>query len=747
MSQVFDFSAMSEPDLQALLDQHQITITPAEALHLQHTVLKREPSLAECLLWSLQHSEQSSAKSTRHYVEQLNTSAPNVFHSSNRTAGVVSVAQDQNDLRYGVVMSHQSQSSSRGVAPTIAGAIELAHCRGAEVIAVANSMQFGSVQDANTHCLFEQSVSSIAGVTNPAGIPQITGNCYYDQAVSKQSSVTGLALGIVTEHCLLHSHFSGEVTDVDLILVGNATEGFSADQTQKTNALLSNYLMKVNQAFFDYLDQEHLIEVVAFTALGAGGLGSASMDLLHSTECGLSIDLQAVHASSTTLDPSSMLCAETSERYLWAVPAEISEEILTHYNNTFNLSAVCPGAKASRIGKVTKEKGFQVTWDKQLVVDVSVDDFISESQYQRDITPRESSAEEPEVALPEDFNDVLLNLLSHENIASRECVVESYDKQVQGRTVIEAGRSDAGVLQPFNEKKYPEEIQKIGIALSIDQRPRYAKIDPYWAAVNTAAEVIRNVACVGATPQAMTSSFSLSDPDQPEEMWEFSEAVRGIADVCRAFHLKEEPDACLPVVDVNVSYDRQSDVNAPVVSCLGKLRDVSTSITKDFKTEDACILLVGERKDECGGSVYYQLENEMGKQLPMPDIKELERQVYALTDAVDSGLVLAAHDISKGGLAVALAKMSIKNKIGVLVDVPSALPQDRLLFSETPGFVLEVAKENLDKVEAIFGHYQCSAFYVGTTTNSKRLHVQGCIDLSVVFAAQAYQDGLKEKLT
>ncbi len=254
--------------------------------------------------------------------------------------------------------------------------------------------------------------------------------------------------------------------------------------------------------------------------------------------------------------------------------------------------------------------------------------------------PGTKNVSEPMIATPTDFNAVLLQLLAHENIASRAPIFETYDKQVQGRTVIEAGWADAGVMAPFNDDNYPNEIRKTGIALSLDQNPRYNKIDAYWGGVNAVVESVRNVVAVGATPLAITDCLCFGNPEKPEQMNQFVESVRGIVDACHAVKVKNHPKATLPVIAGNVSFYNESAQGAippsPMISCLGSLPDVANVVTYDLKRSESQLVLIGERKDECGGSVYYQLHHELGTQVPKPDLSKPSLAEIHAVHACDS---------------------------------------------------------------------------------------------------------------
>jgi phosphoribosylformylglycinamidine (FGAM) synthase-like enzyme len=451
------------------------------------------------------------------------------------------------------------------------------------------------------------------------------------------------------------------------------------------------------------------------------------------------------------LDPAVILCSETQERFMWVVPPNLVEVILTHYNETFALPDISRDARAAVIGNIRTDGLYVVSYHGQEIVNARASDVTKGIVSDRPSHPTDKKCSEPVLAAPADYNAILLKLLAHENIASRLPIFEKYDKQVQGRTVFEAGEADAGVMQPFNENKYPEEIRQTGIALSLDQCPRYNKIDAYWGAVNAVVESARNVAAVGAKPEALTDCLCFGNPEKPEQMWEFTESVRGIMDACKAIGLKDHPEASLPIIAGNVSFYNESGNGAipasPMISCLGSMPDVSKAISKNLQRKDSSLILVGERRDECGGSVYYDLHGELGAALPKPDFATIGKEIYAVVDAIQQGLVLSAHDISEGGVAVALAEMSFKNCLGVNVTVPGSLAIDKKLFGETGGFILEVAKDRVTAVKKVFGHYQIPIAVMGQTHVLARLQMDGCVDLAIADARRAWENGLREKIS
>ena len=348
-----------------------------------------------------------------------------------------------------------------------------------------------------------------------------------------------------------------------------------------------------------------------------------------------------------------------------------------------------------------------------------------------------------------DFNQVCLQLLSHENIASKKVIYDKYDKQVQGRTVFESGEADCGLLAPFNSDEFPNEIRKTGIALSTDHNPLYGKVDPYWAGVNAVVESMRNVASIGATPHALTDCLCFGNPEKESQMWEFVESVKGISDACKSLTLKHSPNDPTPIIAGNVSFYNESRNGAippsPIVSCLGKIDDINNAIGMSFISPNSTIILIGKRKNELGGSAYYHLFNELGNSIPKPDLSEVKNQIFALTDCIGSGLVLSCHDISDGGIAVALAEMSFRNGLGCDVKIESDLEDGAVLFSETGGFILEIRNEDFGDVESCFQKYGLECFNIGSTIEGE-IKINNAISLSTQQAFQAWSDGLSSKL-
>ena len=774
-SEIIDFSELESDAIQTKLAELNIPLTPEEAMKIQNEMLGRAPSLTELVLFSIQGSEHCSYKSSRSHLKQLTTEGPDVVLGAKEDAGVVSVATDHEGHRWCVVMSHESHNHPsqivpyEGAATGVGGNVRDVMCMGAEVIACTDSFRFGEINRNKTKWIHDGVVAGIAGYGNPLGIPNISGDIYYHEGYNENCLVTLVTLGIVREDHIIHSYAPKNADGYDLILIGKPTDnsGFGGASfasleleekkkeqnkgaVQEPNAFLERHLLKSTYALFNILKEKNLINNIGFKDLGAGGIACASVELAETSGYGSEVWMDKIHIGMKNLHPSVYLCSETQERFMWVSPPEWTNFIVDHYNTAYDLPGVSAGSMASIIGKIRSDGQYIVHNGNEEIVNAPAKEVTEGFLYNRPFEPRETIFVEPNLSEPLDYNQVLLNILSHENMASREPVFEQYDKQVQGRTQMETGVADAGVMAPFNSKKYPSEIRDVGIALSTDHNPRHGLISPYWGGVNSVVEAMRNVAAVGATPHAITDCLCFGNPENPHQMWEFVESVRGIADACRAITLKENPNHPTPIIAGNVSFYNESKSGAippsPIVSCLGRIQDVNKTIPMHFQKSDSILLMVGQRKDELGGSVYYSLYNELGINLPKPDLKEVKNQIFALNNCIEKRLILSCHDIADGGVASAVAEMTFGNEIGCDVKIINDLRTDTILFSETGGFILELSINNMEAVQSIFSHHEIELIKIGSTNDSGAMVFNSVVKLSVKHAKDAWTNGLREKL-
>jgi len=773
--EIVDFTGLDHQSVQKKLSELNIPLTPDEAIKIQTDMLGRAPSLAELILFSIQGSEHCSYKSSRKYLKEFITEGPDVILGAKEDAGVVSVATDNKGHKWCIVMSHESHNHPsqlvpyEGAATGVGGNVRDVMCMGAEVIACTDSFRFGNISNNKTKWIHDGVVSGIAGYSNPLGIPNIGGDIYYDDGYNENCLVTLVTLGIVREDHIVHSYAPKNAVGYELILIGKPTDnsGFGGASfasleleeekkeqnkgaVQEPNAFLERHLLKSTYALFDRLKKNKLLDQVGFKDLGAGGIACASVELAETSGYGSEIWMDKIHIGMKDLHPAVYLCSETQERFMWVCSPETTQMILDHYNILYDLPKVSKGAKASVVGRIRDDGLFIIHNGNHEIANAPAAEVTKGFLYDRPVKNPNNLYSEPDLSQETSLNEVLLRILSHENIASREPVYEKYDKQVQGRVYTETGTADAGVMSPFNSIDYPEEIRNVGIALSTDHNPRYSLISPYWGGVNAVVEAMRNIAAVGATPHALTDCLCFGNPEKPYQMWEFVDAVKGISDASNAITLKNNNSHPTPIIAGNVSFYNESKNGSippsPIVSCLGRINNVNKSLGMNFQSKNSFIYLIGERKDELGGSAYYNLYDELGANVPKPDLEKVKNQIYALTDCIDSELILSCHDISDGGISCAIAEMTFANSIGCKVEIGGELPAETKLFSETGGFIIEVSKKNVTSLVRQFKKYGIDIIEIGSTNGTNTVIINNYINQSIDNLRNAWENGLRDKL-
>ncbi|MFH1564914.1 MAG: phosphoribosylformylglycinamidine synthase subunit PurL [bacterium] len=815
-NKTFKFSKLTDAQVEKLLKENNIGLSINEAREIEKNILKRPPTLAELIAFSIQGSEHCSYRSSKKYLSLMPTDGPNVIQGPKEDAGIVEIARDGKE-RYGIVMGHESHNHPsqivpyEGAATGIGGIVRDIVCMGAKVIAVADPLRFGGIKTNKTRWIADNVVNGIAGYGNPIGVPNIGGDVYFNKSYDDNCLVNVVALGIIKESEIIHSCAPKNSVGYKMILVGKPTDNsgfggasfasFELDDKEKEknkgavqepNAFLKRHLMESTYDLFKVLRKKKLFKRVGFKDLGAGGIICVTSEMAESAGCGAEIDIEKVHVGMDNLPPHVTLCAETQERFLWIADDKTAQLILDHYNNKWELPKVSSGARASIIGKVT-DGNYVVKYNGVKIVDIEPKSLCGGLRYDRKVERQEIKGKEEKILAPKNLNDLLKKVLAHENVACRVPIFEQYDKQVQGNTIIESGQADAGVMAPLVETHCNASLQKIGIALSVDANPRYGLISAYWQSANAVVESMRNVTAVGAYPIALTDCLNYGNPEKPEQMAKFVEGVEGIADACKNIHLKISKKSATPIISGNVSMYNQSKTGtsitpSAVIACLGKINDYKKAITMRFKKSNSAIYLIGQRKDELGGSVYYDLFNKLGVNIPKPDFAEVEQEIYAVTDAIEKSLILACHDISDGGMATALAEMCFDvptvgkeyDKVGIEVELnkcrDEALPRLRSetrqcnsetrhclvstntnesviinLFSETGGFILEVEQKNIKKFESLVKKYKkIKLFKIGKTTKEPKFVVknddENLIDLDVLNIEKVWLEGLRDKM-
>jgi phosphoribosylformylglycinamidine synthase len=771
-TELIDIRGMSDASLQSFLRKNAISLKVSEARKITD-LIGRNPTLTELHIFNIQWSEHSSYKSSRAVLKMLPTKAPNVILGPVEDSGIVELGKINNE-KYGIVVSMESHNHPsqvvpyEGAATGVGGILRDVLCMGAKIIATADPLRFGNPNKNKTKYIANEVINGIAGYGNAVGIPNLAGDIYFNESFDDNCLVNVVCLGIVKEKDIIHSYAPKNAEDHDIIIVGKPTDNsgfggaafaslvldekeqeYNKGAVQVPDPFLKNVLIRATYEVFKEAKKQNI--KLGFKDMGAGGIMCASSELCSDADFGAEINLDKIHVSMKNLPPYIILCSETQERFTWICPKKFTPTLLRIYNKDFALSTIAENAKAVVIGKVTKNQDYKIKHKNKVVCNVPIKTVTRGIQYQRASEETAISFNEPILDEPKDYNETALKILAHPNIASKEKCYKHYDRNVIGNTVIESGQADAGLIRAIPGSKY-------GIALTVDSNPRYGKINPYLGAVNAVAESMRNIAAIGAVPAALTDCLNYGNPEEEEQFYDFVEGVKGIKVAAENLYLRRTKSP-VPIISGNVSFYNESSKGnsidpSAIIACVGVMRNYEKAITMRIKKENTNLFLVGNRKDELGGSVYYEINDKLGKNVPKINFQEQRNMLYAVIDCIENGLLLSCHDISDGGLFTTISEMVLggnaDGNIGALINIDSDLRDDKMLFSETPGFVLEVGNNNIKQVKSIFKKYNLEINNLGKTIKKDSLIIisnnKKIIDLKINELKKAWITGFVNAL-
>ncbi len=706
-------------------------------------ILGRVPSVTELYMYSLMWSEHCSYKHSRKALRMFPNEGPAVLQGPGENAGVISVGDG-----WAVAFKMESHNHPsaiepyQGAATGVGGIIRDIFTMGARPIASLNSLRFGTLDKPRQRYLFEGSVAGIGGYGNCLGVPTVGGEVYFEEAYEGNCLINAFSLGLMREENLTRATASGPGNLV--LMIGSTTgrDGIGgacvlASQEFDERAEDKRPAVQVGDPFEEKLLIECCLELleakllVGLGDLGAAGLTSSASEMASRGGVGLDIDVTKVPQREPEMKPFEIMVSESQERMLAVLEPEKLDAAM----------AVCEkwGLRSTVIGSVTDTGRFVVREGETIVADMPAATLAHDAPLYDPAMTRPAYLDEVQAfdpmtldlpSTPERLGEVLLGLLASPNICSRRWIWEQYDHQVILNTVVLPG-GDAAVLRIGDEGR--------GIAMSSDCNGRYCYLDPYVGAQIAFAEAARNVSASGGDPAAITDCLNFGSPEKPEVFWTFHEAVRGMADACRAFGV--------PVISGNVSFYNESFGQpiypTPTVGLVGLLDDVSKHATVAFKDEGDVVVLVGESLEELGGSEYLKVEHGLVAGRPPALDLELERDVQsAVRDAIRAGLVKSAHDCSEGGIAVTLAESCMAGGIGADVHLDDELHPAASLFGETQSrIVVTVAEDAAEPFVALLGERQVPYAVLGTV-GGERLVIGEKLDVSLDEMRDAFEPAL-----
>lgn len=657
--------------------------------------LGREPNELELNMYGVMWSEHCSYKHSKVLFKHFPTDGKNVLQGPGENAGIVDIGDN---LAIAMkIESHNHPSAIepyQGAATGVGGIIRDIFAMGARPIALLNSLRFGEIENSDrVKFLLDGVVEGIAGYGNCMGIPTVGGEVYFNSSYKGNPLVNAMCVGVI-EHKKIHrANASGVGNSIMYIGAATGRDGMggasfaSVELTEQSEEKKS--AVQVGDPFMEKLLLEACLElldtdcIVGIQDLGAAGLTSACCETATKGEGGMEIDVLKVPRREKNMIPVEIMISESQERMLVIVKKGRENEV-KEIVEKWNLHAVT-------IGTVTDNDRLIVREGNRVVGDMPAQSLDSSGapKYYKDYEIPKYIEEvrkfrSSDVNEPTDYNETLLKMLTAPNIASKEWIYRQYDHMVRTNTVVAPG-SDAAIIRIRGTNK--------GIALTTDCNSRFCYLDPREGSKIAVTEAARNIICSGATPLAITDGLNFGSPEKPDRFWQFRECVIGIGEACR------ELDT--PVISGNVSFYNETENSAiyptPIIGMVGLLDDVNKACTMEFKSVGDVIILLGKTKDEIGGSEYLsRMHNLESGHVPYLNFA-LEKKIQKLIlSAIDKELLCSAHDLSEGGLAVALAECCITNKLGAKIELKTNLRTDIELFSETQSrFVVSLQQKDV----------------------------------------------------
>ncbi|MFC8528322.1 phosphoribosylformylglycinamidine synthase subunit PurL [Nocardia sp. NPDC057227] len=663
-------------------------------------ILGRRPTDAELAMYSVMWSEHCSYKSSKVHLRYFGETTTDAMRASmlagiGENAGVVDIG-DGWAVTF-KVESHNHPSyvePYQGAATGVGGIVRDIMAMGARPIAVMDQLRFGAADAADTRRVVDGVVRGVGGYGNSLGLPNVGGETVFDASYQGNPLVNALCAGVMRVEDLHLAFASGAGNKIILFGARTGLDGiggvsvlasdtFSGDESGRGRKKLPS--VQVGDPFTEKVLIECCLElysaklVVGIQDLGGAGLACATSELAAAGDGGMRVELDRVPLRAADMTPAEVLSSESQERMCAVVTPENVDAFLDVCRKWDVLATV--------IGEVTEGERLIVTWHGETVVDVpprtvAHDGPVYERPVRRpdhqDALIADSTDRLARPGTPDELRATLLTMLASPQLCSRRWITEQYDRYVRGNTVL-AEHADAGVIRI-------DENSGRGIALATDASGRYTKLDPYTGAQLALAEAFRNVAVTGATPKAVTNCLNFGSPEDPGVMWQFQQAVRGLADGCVALGI--------PVTGGNVSFYNQTGQDAilptPVVGVLGVIDDVHRRIPTGLGTEPGeTLILLGETRDEFGGSIWSQVVHDhLGGVPPQVDFAREQLLAEVLTAGSRDGMISAAHDLSEGGLIQTVVEAALAGETGCRVLLPEGADPFVALFAESAGRVL-----------------------------------------------------------
>ncbi len=710
----------------------------------------REPTFTELGLFSALWSEHCAYKHSRIFLRGLPSQAPHVLQGPGENAGIVDLGDDL-ALTF-KIESHNHPSfiePFQGAATGVGGILRDIFTMGARPIAILDSLRFGAPEDPKTRRLIDGVVSGISWYGNCFGVPNLGGEVNFGPEYAGNPLVNAMAVGLVRKDRILRARAEGPGNPVLYVGAKTGRDGIHgatmASATFDEGAEERRPTVQVGDPFTEKLLLEACLEamqtgaIVGIQDMGAAGLACACSEMPARAGTGMEVELSRVPQREVGMTPYEIMLSESQERML-LVAARGREAEVRRVFAKWELDAV-------EIGTVTDDGVLRARMHGEVVAEVPVTALADEAPIYERPTVRPDWQDALEafdpLTLPDaaDPGRALLALMGSPTVASKEWVYRQYDQQVGINTLVLPG-SDAGVLRIKGTPR--------AVALTTDCNARFVYLDPRRGAAMAVAEAARNLAVTGARPLGLTDCLNFGSPERPEILWQFKEAVAGIAEACRALEI--------PVVGGNVSFYNetlgQAILPTPVIGMAGLIEDAECRCTQWFKEPGDRVALLGPDAVSLGGSEYlWTLHRKLAGRLAPLDL-DLERTAQeACRAAIEAGLVRSAHDCSEGGLTVAVAEACVSGPatIGAEIRLPAAPRPDLALFGEGPSrIVVSVPADASRALEALMAEFAIPWRWIGVVGGERldvRMGGQLAVSVPVMQIAHEWRNGFERHVS
>jgi phosphoribosylformylglycinamidine synthase subunit PurL len=668
-------------------------LTPDEYARIL-ALIGRTPTFTELGIFSAMWNEHCSYKSSRIHLRKLPTKAPWVIQGPGENAGIIDIGDGQACVFKMESHNHPSFIEPfQGAATGVGGILRDVFTMGARPVACLNLLRFGAPTNSRTRHLVAGVVAGIGAYGNSFGVPTVGGSTNFDKSYDGNILVNAMAVGIAKTNAIFYAKASGIGNNI--VYLGSKTgrdgiHGASmASAAFEANAEDKRPTVQVGDPFTEKLLLEACLElmetgaVIAIQDMGAAGLTCSSVEMGAKGNLGIALDLDSVPCREAGMSSYEMLLSESQERMLMVLdPAK--EQVAAAVFRKWGLDFAV-------IGETTDTLRFTVKHQGVLKADLPIKELgDSAPLYDRPhvATPKRPNIESATVAAPISNAEALLRLVGSPDLCSKRWIFEQYDHLILGNTVWPPG-GDAAVIRIGDGPK--------GLALTTDVTQRYCEADPYEGAKQAVAEAWRNLTAVGSVPRAITDNLNFGNPEKLHIMGQLVGCIEGITEACRALNF--------PVVSGNVSLYNESSGHAilptPAIGGVGLVQDVRRTVTLAFKRPGEKILLIGKTAGWLGQSLYLREICGCEDGAPPPvDLADERRNGDFVRRLIESNAVTAVHDISDGGLAVALAEMAITGAIGALIEVSPRCPGLGILFGEDQArYIVTLAPENAAMIQ------------------------------------------------